>query len=338
MPGGLTPRAGVTPRRVILHVGLMKSGTTYLQGRLNANRDALAAEGIHFPGPSWARHARAVSDLIGGKGGKAGAWASLRDEINAHEGTSIVSMEYLGPIGEPLITKAVASFPDREVHAVFTVRDLGRSVPAMWQETIKNRKAWDWDDFLGQVRDGGDAGRRFWRQQDAGRAVTRWARVLGPEHVTVITVPPPGSPRTELWDRFSSVCGIQGTEWVEAPRSNESLGAASTLMLRRLNLATTDLPLKDYKLRVKALAKHVLSTRRDAEEPIGFTVPRWLAKQSTRIQRQIRSSGVRVVGDLAELAPLDSPGADPSQVTLASQLDASVAALAEVLRQVDRVR
>lgn len=326
------------PGRVILHVGLMKSGTTYLQGRLNANRDALAAEGICFPGPSWARHARAVSDLIGGKGGKPGAWASLREEITGHPGTSIVSMEYLGPIGEPLITRAAESFPGRDVHAVFTVRDLGRSVPAMWQESIKNRQTWEWEDYLAQLRDGGDAGRRFWRQQDAGRSVSRWARVLGPSQVTVVTVPPPGAPRDELWARFSSVCGIRGTEWVEAPRSNESLGAASTVMLRRLNLATADLALNDYKRRVKALAKYVLSTRRREEEPIGFKVPRWLAKEAARIERKIRASGVRVVGDLAELRPLDSPGVDPSRVPVASQLDASIAALAEVLRQVDRVR
>jgi hypothetical protein len=36
---------------VFFHVGLMKSGTTFLQGRLNANRRLLAEQGVLFPGP-----------------------------------------------------------------------------------------------------------------------------------------------------------------------------------------------------------------------------------------------------------------------------------------------
>jgi hypothetical protein len=51
-------------RRVVLHVGLMKSGTTFIQGRLNASRATLADQKVLFPGPSWARHARAVSDFM----------------------------------------------------------------------------------------------------------------------------------------------------------------------------------------------------------------------------------------------------------------------------------
>ena len=40
--------------RVVVHIGLMKSGTTFLQGRLDANREQLAAQGVLFPGPTGA--------------------------------------------------------------------------------------------------------------------------------------------------------------------------------------------------------------------------------------------------------------------------------------------
>ena len=38
-------------RRLVLHVGLHKTGTTYLQSVLRANRDVLAAQGVWVPVP-----------------------------------------------------------------------------------------------------------------------------------------------------------------------------------------------------------------------------------------------------------------------------------------------
>ncbi len=318
--------------RLVLHVGLMKSGTTFIQGRCNANREKLAEQGILFPGPTWGRHARAVSDLIESKSAKPGSWADLRDEINAHPGTAIVSMEYLGPIGAPRIAQLVSDFPDTELRVVVTVRDLGRTVPAMWQETVKNRGTWTWSEYLHAIQKGGDPGKRFWRQQSAGQIVRRWATGVGADHVSVITVPPPGAPAELLWERFCQVAGIAPTDWTEAPRANESLGAASALVMRRLNVALADLAVPAYKRKVKALGKHVLVHRRREEDKIGFTVPRWLRKKAERMNKLIAESGVEIVGDLAELEPVDTPGVDPEAVSPEQELESAVAALSTVLR------
>ncbi len=137
---------------------------------------------------------------------------------------------------------------------------------------------------------------------------------------------------------MSAATGIGPDSWDDAPRANESLGAASTLVMRDLNLATEDLPTAAYKKRVKALAKYVMGGHRGAEDPIGFTVPGWLRKESDKICDQLRASGAHIVGDLAELSPVDVPGVDPTTVDDRAQLEASVAALAGVLRQVRQVR
>jgi hypothetical protein len=324
-------------QRVVFHIGLMKSGTTFIQGRLNANRQRLAAQQVLFPGPTWNRHVRAVSDLLQSKNRKPGSWNSLVDEITDYAGTAVVSMEYLAPMGAPRIKVLRDSFPHTEIRVAVTVRDLGRSVPAMWQETIKNRRTWDWAEYVRSIQKGGDPGRRFWRQQHSAKIVRRWASVLGADQVYVVVVPPPGAPGELLWDRFCQVAGIDPDAWDEAPRANESLGAASTLVMRELNLATEDLSLAAYKKRVKALAKHVMSGHRGAEDPIGFTVPGWLRKESDRIRDQLARSGAHVVGDLAELDPVDVRGVDPSSVSDREQLSAAVAALAGALRQVKRI-
>jgi hypothetical protein len=325
-------------QRVVFHIGLMKSGTTFIQGRLNTNRERLAGQRVLFPGPTWNRHVRAVSDLLGSGKRKPGSWKSLVDEVNAYDGTAVVSMEYLAPMGRPRIKVLRDAFPDAEVRIAVTVRDLGRSVPAMWQESIKNRRTWTWDEYVRSIQKGGEPGRRFWRQQHAAKIVARYGSVVGPDHVYVVTVPPPGADPALLWDRFSEVAGIAPDTWDEAPRANESLGAASTLVMSRLNLATQDLSLKAYKKRVKGLAKYVMGGHRGEEDPIGFTVPGWLREESTRVVADLGRSGAHLVGDLADLEPVDVRGVDPATVGDAAQLEAAVAALTGVLHQVRQVR
>jgi hypothetical protein len=339
-------------RRVIVHIGLMKSGTTFVQGRLGANRRRLAGQGVLFPGPTWRRHVNAVQDLMGHPGHTPGSWDSLVQEISAHEGTAVISMEYLAMAGARGIGIIEDSFRDSDLRVVVGARDLGRTVPAMWQEAVKNRSTRTFAEYVDGIRaasdepgskgarskgEGAERGRRFWRQQHAGRIATRWADQLGPDRVYVVTLPPPGAPGDVLWRRFSEVAGIAQESWHEAPRTNESLGVASALVMRRLNELTGDLSVKAYKRRVKAVGKHLLPAHRDAEDPIGFTVPDWLREEAGRIGAQIAGSGVHVVGDLHDLTPVDVPGADPATVDTHSQLDAAMVALEATLRQVKRI-
>jgi hypothetical protein len=330
-------------QRVVVHIGLMKSGTTFLQGRLGANRGRLADQGVLFPGPTWRRHVNAVQDLMRHSGHTPGSWVDLTEEINAHPGTAVISMEYLAMAWQRGIQELAGSFGDAELRIVVGARDLGRSVPAMWQEAVKNRSTRTFEAYVAAIRDAaqsrsGDSGKRFWRQQHTARIVSRWAEVVGPEHVYVVTVPPPGTPVEVLWDRFREVAGIaEESSWDEAPRSNESLGVASTLVIRRLNLMTEDLSVQGYKRRVKAVGKHLLPAHRAQEDPIGFTVPAWLQEEAAKIQAQLIAGGAHVVGSLEDLTPLDVTGADPTNVDPAAQLDAALAALEATLRQTKRI-
>ena len=48
---------------VVLHVGAMKTGTTFIQAVMRTNRAALAERGVLWPGHSWADQVRAVNDV-----------------------------------------------------------------------------------------------------------------------------------------------------------------------------------------------------------------------------------------------------------------------------------
>lgn len=329
--------------RVLLHVGAMKSGTSFIQVRMAANQEALAKQGVLFPGDGWRDQVLAVTDVLGhkreGPVSKEGRWQRLVDEANAWSGTVVVSMEFLGPAKPQNIRKVVQSFPDSHVEAVMTVRDLGRSIPAMWQETVQNQKTWTWEEYVAGIRRGprmGDAaGRHFWRQHNTPQMASRWADEVGPDNFTVVTLPHPGAGTEVLWERFCSVVGIDPASCAPVPPTNESMGVVSALMMRRLNaiLVEQGMPWKDYTTFVKwGLAKGVLADRKRSEPALGFEVERWLEKRAAKLVKQLRDLGVRVVGDLEELSPVAVPGVDPATISEADQLDAALAGLAEVLR------
>ena len=139
--------------RVVLHVGAMKSGTSYLQGLLYANKPALAGRGVLVPGDAWSHQVRAVRQVLApGRHPGTPRWKALADEIRSAPGTAVVSMEYLGPAKRSAAEQIVADLGGSDVRVVFTVRDLNRSLASMWQETVQNGRSWTWDEYVADAR------------------------------------------------------------------------------------------------------------------------------------------------------------------------------------------
>jgi hypothetical protein len=327
--------------RVILHVGAMKTGTSFIQKRLSQNVDALRAQGVLVPGRAWNDQVLAVSEVLErrrqGLGERAGKWAWLVDEIAAWPGTAVVSMEFLGQAGPQKIRRVVDSFEGADLQVLLGVRDLNRTIPAMWQEALKNSKSWTWEEYVeGVRRERGPAGKQFWREQSASLMARRWVEAVGLDHFALMTVPPPGAAPDVLWERFCSVAGIEPGSCPPVAPANESLGAASALLLQRVNavLEEADVEWRGYLKHVKhGLAKKVLAPHRAEEEPLGLAVSPWVQQRSRVMVRRLKKLGVRVVGDLSELEPVDVPGVEASSVTEGQQLDAAVAGLVGLLER-----
>ncbi|GAA4371582.1 hypothetical protein [Nocardioides caricicola] len=324
-------------QRVILHVGAMKSGTSYLQRLLFLNRDRLADQGVLVPGNAWPDQVRAVSEVLERKRVVAappeGAWQGMVDEIGAASGTAVISMEFLGPAAAAKIERVVSSFPTGTVEVVVTARDLGRSIPAMWQETLKNGRFLPYDEYVAAIADRDGLGRRFWREQDVAGICERWSAAVGVDRMTLVTVPTPGAPSTLLWERFASTLGVDPAGFAEPGPTNESLGAASAEVLRLLNERVEGMAYGEYARKVKQqLAKRVLAKRRGEEPGVGYEPSPWLRERAGQLVEQLRGSGIRVVGDLAELTPLAVSGARPGGLPPEEQLAAAVAAIEGLVR------
>lgn len=324
--------------RLVLHVGAMKSGTTYLQSLLFANQSRLAERGIMVPGKHWRKQARAVHGLLHSEGT---LWRAMAEQVSAHRGTSVVSMEFLAT-ARPEQARALVESVAGDIEVVLTARDLNRSIPAMWQETVQNGRTWTWQEYLdglAEQRPGhrradaptSEAGAQFWRQQNLVRIARTWGGVVGFDHVSVVTVPHPSAPRELLWERFASVVGTDPTGMEPAAAVNESIGLASALALRDLNLLLDDLGVDftgSSTVRKRFLAKQVLAGRRDDEPRLGLPVADWVVEQSARSVEKLRGLGVRLVGDWGDLTPVDVPGVHPREVGDRELADAALAGLA----------
>lgn len=340
-------------KRIFLHVGSPKTGTTYLQEVLWSHEKQLRKQGILLPGKGIEDHFRACID-VRQDGHKvldpervAGAWDRLVDQMSSWDGDSIVSHELFAPATAEQAEQAVAKLGDAEVHVVVTARDLSRQIPAEWQEHIKHRSTLTFPEFVGAVRHQRPAARWFWRVQDTADVLDRWGHALPRDQVHVITVPVAGSGMGELWKRFAGLVGVDDSDFdLATARSNTSLRAEQTELLRRLNAQLGDrLPFPGtYPPVVKSfLAHRVLSGRAGTRFGLVGGDADYAIQRSKEMVDQLQRLGVIVTGDLQELIPSDEPEPEISgdaQVSSEAVLEEAVESLIQVLNEYaqDRAR
>lgn len=308
---------------VFLHIGAMKSGTTFLQSLMTANKDALLAAGCLFPGESWLSQVRAAQDIVGaGKdtqrtAASAGAWEVLVREIVGHPGTAVVSMEFLSFAGSRRVGRLLAALDATQVQVVLTVRDATATIPAHWQDVVRNGSAVSWPAFRrAVVRSAGrhpavglfwrdDALRKFRQAQDIDRILRTWRRHLPADRLRVVTVPGPGTPPELLWERFAEAVGLDPRVCTKPPTQvNQSLGHASTELLRRVNENLGRLRPSEYDPTLKNyLAARVLSQPTWDDPPIRLdrTTYDFGLAWNQRTRHAIAAQRTTVIGDLADL-------------------------------------
>ena len=334
-------------RVVHLHVGAPKTGTTYLQDRLTLNADNLAQHGVTIPTKNRLVdadlfHFRAALDLLdqdwGGEPGHAsGAWDAMVRRVRRAPGRVIISHEILAAANGDKIAKAMNDLSDSEVHVVYSARDLGRQLPAAWQESIKQGRKWTFRRFLNKVERG-----ETWFQKalDLPTVLNSWSAKLPPERVHVVTVPH-GRPHDTLWFRFAEAFGIDPS-WApkDSERANRSLGVPETqlirLLNRRLELTVRREATYDELIR-ELLAQRELVSRESI--PVRLPPARydWAEQQADLWIDWIKGSGVHVVGEVEDLRPRrpaeGTPWHDPDKVSAMLQLDAALDALSAMMRE-----
>jgi hypothetical protein len=327
-------------RRVFLHVGAPKSGTTYLQARLAANARALDRRGVLVPTfarltPRPQAHFMAALDLLGqdwgGPPGHAvGSWPRLVAATADAPGSVVVSHEILAPAPPPVVRRALADLGagGREVHVVYSARDLAGALASAWQESIKQGRRWTFARFL----DLAEKRRGWWyRALDLPTVLGSWSTGLPPERVHLVTVPRQGG-QDLLWQRFCDAIGADPAWGGREPGvANRSLGVVETQLLRRLNETTGRERADDRRAaRITTLLESGgLEERRSDRLALPPDRYDWVLAESDRWADWLASHPVTVHGSPADLAPdapppgWSDPDAVDDDVLLARALEVS---------------
>jgi hypothetical protein len=334
-------------RRLYVHVGLQKTGTSYLQAALLASREELAAHGVDLvpatKGGSY-RLMLAVRRMYAAERTEEQDAARLQhfaDALAAAPGdTAVYSQESLAGASAESIDRFLAACGDREVHVVLTARDLARQLPSSWQEILKYGRAIAYLAYLDRLRSMEQArlDRPPWVNLDPAMVLARWSAPLPPERVHVVTVPPSGSPSGLLLARFCSVLGVD-PGWLrpEERPSNRSLGRVEAELLRRVNAQLPDdLRRRQVYGRIgkRFFAAQVLRQQESRRILVPAAFRPWCEEVTDRTVDAIRAAGYDVVGDLADLwcpdAAFTDDDADPTEDEVAS---AAVTAIVGLLTE-----
>jgi hypothetical protein len=310
----------VAAQRILLHIGTMKSGTSYVQSALMGNHDALSDAGFTYVGGTFARQSRAVRDVL--RRPKAPtrhrSWLALaREARDTSDLTGVISMEFLS-FAEGLALDAVLKpLAGLQVDVVLTVRDQLSAIPAQWQTHTRNLGTEPWRSYLRRITGRGAGSRRsrahhtFHRAQDVPEIVLRWSSHELVNRLDLVAVPPPTADRAELWRRFCDVAGIPvATTTVTQLYGNPSLGYASCDFLRRLNVHLDDVRPREYRHVIRPLARDVLVALRDSETRprLDAKAARFAYKRNQATRDLVGRHGLNLVGDPDDL-PVAMEGA-----------------------------
>ena len=331
--------------RVFLHLGVPKSGTTYLQTTIWQHVDGLRARGVLLPGDRHAHH-RWASYFVreqtpeSPEHGRrlAGAWDRLRAEVSAWEGTAVVSHEFYGAATAQQAARTIAALAPAEVHVVVTARDALSLLTAAWQETLKYRSTTELDDFdTGVSDDPMDVW--DWRNLDASEVLSRWAPTLGPERVHVVVVPRQRTSEPVLWRRFAGLFVDDADAFEPSDTRNESMGVVESELLRRVSAHLGGIDELSARMRLirDYLAEQKLVPRHGERFHPGPQRVGECRRRSERMVQRIREAGYHVVGDLEDLVVPDELPVlrTPRDVTGDELAEAASSLVAEVLTDLD---
>lgn len=339
---------GGAPRRLYIHAGLPKTGTSYLQDIVFASRTELRRQGLELLPKRRHGHfdlALNVRGMLQSFDDPRAAGVLDRFAAQAEANTApkaLLTQEAFAGATREAVRRLLEPLRAYEVHLVVTARDLGRQVPSAWQQAVKGRRTTGYEDFLAAVVRHEEAARDFWRNQGLTDVLDRWSTGVATERIHVVTCPRPGAPRGLLLERFCAVLGVDPTDLSDdAATQNLSLGQPQAELLRRVNLALGDrLPHSRAGYRRVArsfLSDRVLEPQRGPRPRLPVSMRGWVDEVTSSWVDRLATGGYDVVGDLDELRTDETAYTPELRTTPDSEvLESAVAALAGILEIRDR--
>ncbi len=336
---------GLKRGSILLHIGVHKTGTTAIQDALAHARPELSQWNVQYPGTAQAHRKVASSAMnrrLGWQVGGAPApepavWENFVKNAHAFQGITVCSSEFFAESDADTAGQIIERIGKENVHVVITLRNLGKILPSAWQQILKSGYEFGYVHWLTNVLGGTDLEPKsqvFWTRHRHDEVVTRWAKLVGSDRVTVVVVD--DSNRDGIYHDFENLLGLPKDALLKQRKHtmNRSMTTAESELLRRLNeVVGGSKGWQTYGNAVHdGLIKGMIEGRTpDANEP-KLQTPQWALDVAARYAETyvaaIKASGVNVTGDVELLgAHLKGPAVVNDIAVNAIALDAAVAAI-----------
>src|SRR4051794_28150959 len=158
---------------------MKKTGTSSLQSILRASTYELRRQGMDLvPRHEPAGHRLALALL--GRPTAGDPLTALSRQLEAAAGSRcLITQEKLGGAGREQIARLIPALQGHDVHVVVTVRDVARTIPSAWQQSVKAGRSQPYDKFLDAVLSERQTGPSvsFWRNYGVLELLQRWSRL-----------------------------------------------------------------------------------------------------------------------------------------------------------------
>lgn len=303
-------------KKLIIHPGFHKTGTTALQQALSEVRDELSANGFNYPKIAGNAHHRAAWSIIektwGWKkrGGRLMApveWQRLDRKLKSSKEASIISSEFFSEASAEQLQLLKKNTQKFDVQVIFTWRPLPFMLASSYQQYLKYGLKLSYPEWLESIFQ--TAGKAkftpsFWKRNLHGDVVSKWAEVFGAENISLITVNEKDP--NFLYGSFSDLAAVP-TGIIREPlhqEMNRSLTFNESSLLLEINRTyPKDLDWDSYEIfirkgNVKALTGNEIYESSDEK----ILTPDWAVAKAAEINlksvEQIKSLGVKIVGDI----------------------------------------
>ena len=238
----------------------------------------------------------------------------------------------------------VADLAPAEVHLVVTAREPVGLYAGGWQESLKNRDSRTMAEFAAAEVSESSMSVWNWRTLDVRLVLERWAPTVPAERVHVLPLPPPGSPRTLLWQRFAGLIGLEADSFdLSATFPNESMGVAEAETLRRINEHLKDEDFErpfDKGVYIRTfLADERLATRKGEKYWPTDDVVEECRRRARDAVEHIEAAAYDVLGDVRDLLVAETlePRRLVDSVTEAEVAEVATALAGQMLHDVRRI-
>ena len=315
-------------KRLVIHTGFHKSGTTALQEALAENRKSLKENGVVYPSIGTKSHHRAawsINEKVWGwkkRGGEKVSpkvWENLVKRINNSEAdTVILSSEFFSELDGEKIRKISQDVKDREIEILFTLRPLVKLLPSSYQQYLKYGMKVKYEEWLHEIfnnREKTKVSPSFWKRHEHSKVIARWIDIFGANKVTVL-IADEAKPEF-LFQEVNSLLGLPTGTLVAAKRgSNRSLTMEEIALLIELNRRfPEDRDWDEYEVFVRggyirALTDHVKPSP-DSEK---LLTPQWAIDKGNEIgaqnRRDLITTKAKIIGDIESLDSAKVPAGE----------------------------